>query len=302
MAFRSLKAGIGEMMKFTVYLPRSQKQALTYISKARRRVFLLAGGTDLLVRIRKGELKPRCLVDLSHLRDLRYIKTDGNLVKVGALTRIADLEDYSWPKSCEAFRQVAEKFGGPSIANMATVAGNLCVASPSADLLPILLCLDSRAVLRSRKGDRVVRVSDLLLSECRTGVRPDEIIVEVQFETPPTSALCVFKKIGRRSALFMASVSLAAFIQLDRKTKRIMQARVALNALRRNLPQRSKLVEASMAGKVLDRATIDEAASELSKELHMVSDVSGSADYKTEAAKVLLEDQLLYCASRLGER
>jgi CO/xanthine dehydrogenase FAD-binding subunit len=223
-------------------------------------------------------------------------------VKIGALTRIADLVDYDWPKSCEAFRQVAEKFAGPSIANVATVAGDVCAASPSSDLLPVLLCLNARAVLRSRKDDRVVGVSDLLLNERRTAVRPNEIVVEIQFVTPPTDALCVFKKIGRRSALFLASVSLAVFIQLDRKTKRIRQARVALNALSRNLPERSKLVEAAMMGKTLDKRTIDEAVSELSKELHTISDIRGSAHYKTEAAKALLEDQLLHCTSRFGAK
>lgn len=291
------------MTKFTIYLPRSQKQALTYISKGRKGVFLLAGGTDLLVDISRGILKPRCLVDLSQLSDLRYIRTQGNLVKVGALTRISDLEDYDWSKeNCEVFHQVSEKFGGPSIANAATVGGNLCAASPSADLLPVLLCLDARVVLKSRKSDRVIRVADFLLDDAKTALRPDEIIAEIQFEIPPTDALCLFKKIGRRSALFMASVSLAVFIQMDRKTKTIREARIAFNALCRNLPERSKFVEASLTGKILDRKTIDEAVSELSKELHMVSDIRGSADYKTEAAKALLEEQLLHCRSRFGEK
>jgi len=290
-------------MKFTIYLPKSQKQALTYISKGRKDVFLLAGGTGLLTSIRKGDLKPRSLVDLSHLTELRYIKTHGKLLRIGAMTRISDLEDHVWSKeNCEVFHQVSEKFGGQSIANMVTVGGNLCAASPTADLLPVLLCLDARVVLRSSKGDRVIRMHDFLLDDGKTALKRNEIIAEIQFEIPPSDAMCLFKKIGRRSALFLASVSLALYIQIDRKTKLIKQARVALNALTRNLPERSKLAEASLTGRILDIRTIDDAISALSKELHMVSDLKGTADYKTEAAKALLEEQLLYCGSHFGER
>jgi len=290
-------------MKFTVYQPRSQQQALNYISKGRKDVFLLAGGTDLLIDIRNGDLKPRSLVDLSHLTDLRYIRTRDSLVKIGALTRISDIGDYDWSKAnCEVLHQVAEKFGGPAIANVATIGGDVCTASPSADMLPVLLSLDARLILRSRKSDRIIRVEDFLVGNGTTVLRSNEIIVEAQFEAPPTDALCLFNKIGRRSALFIASVSLAVFIRVNQRTKTIIEARVALNDLRRRLPERSALTEASLRGRILDQRTIDGALSELSKEMHMVSDMKGTAVYKAEAAKALLEEQLLCCVSRLEER
>jgi carbon-monoxide dehydrogenase medium subunit len=274
---------------FDVFLPRNETELLSFIAK-RKNVLLLSGGTDIL---RAGErTQGHCLVDISHLENLRYISREEDIVKVGALTRISDFMSRN-VDLYEGFKQVAEGFGGPAIANMATVGGNICAASPAADLLPVLIALDATVVTRSLRGQRTTGIQRFLLKPQAIGLRGDELIVEVQFEAPAKGMLCTFRKIGRRSSVFTATVSLSIFVHFD-DTMKIKRARVALNALRGPMPGRAKLVEEALLGRKLDHEAVQEAVSKLSDEFSTPSDINASAEYKLEAAKGLLEDQLYH--------
>jgi len=284
-------------MRFDVYLPRNERQLLAFIAKREKGVTVVAGGTDVLPAILRGGTRPKCLVDMSHLEDLRHIALEDGSVRVGALTRISDFKSQSVVENnYEAFRQVAEGFGGPSIANMATVGGNICAASSSADLLPVLLALDASLVVRSLRGERTVMIKHFLLKEGKTRLRADEIVAEVRLEAPKLGTFCSFRKIGRRSSLFMATVSVSTFIDLDLETLKVKRARVAFNALRSGMPGRAELVESALIGKKLKRRVIEKATSRLGKEFSAPSDSKASAEYKLEAATALLKEQLHHTA------
>jgi CO/xanthine dehydrogenase FAD-binding subunit len=280
-------------MRFDIFLPRNEKQLLKFVARRKTGVMLVAGGTDVIPKTQRGETKVKCLVDMSHLENLRYIDVQDDIARIGALTRISDFKNEKViGNNYEAFRRVANGFGGPSIANMATVGGNVCAASSSADLLPVLLALDAKVTTRSLRGDRTVMIKDFLLRKGKTRLRPGEIIAEVQFEACKSGTYCAFRKIGRRSSLFMATVSVSTFIDLDLKSMRIKRARVAFNAWRGFMPDRAAAVETALVQKKLEDKVIKKAASKLVKEFSVPSDQKSSAEYKVEAAKVLLEEQL----------
>jgi len=264
-----------------------------FIAKRKSGVMLFAGGTDVVRAMQRDGMKLQCVVDISHLEKLRHIVVRDDIVRVGALTRISDFKNQNAVENnYKALREVADSFGGPSVANMATVGGNICAASSSADLLPVLLALDASVILRSLWRERTAKIQDFLLKEGKPDLRAGEIVAEVQFEAPKTGMFSEFRKIGRRRSLFMATVSVSAFIDLDLETTKVKRARVAFNALRDRMPGRAELVESALVEKKLERKVIEKAISKLSKEFSAPSDCNASAEYKLEAAKVLLEEQL----------
>lgn len=139
-----------------MYVPEDLTDLLEYLDSHQSEVDLIANGSDLINRIQRRQVGPKVLVDLSGLSEFNYVRKDGDAVRIGAMTTISDLVASSVIDSRhEVFRDVAAKFGGPSIRNVATIGGNICAASSSEDLLPVLLVLDAQVKLKSKTGERV---------------------------------------------------------------------------------------------------------------------------------------------------
>src|SRR3989304_7966768 len=149
------------MHRFDMYVPESLTDRLQYLDTHRSGVHLIANGSDLINRIQRRQINAKVLVDLSGLSEFNYVKKDGGTIRIGALTTVTDLISSPVIDSrYDVFREVASKFGGPSILNVATVGGNICAASSSEDLLPVLLVLDAQVCLRSKDGERTVRLEE----------------------------------------------------------------------------------------------------------------------------------------------
>lgn len=240
------------------------------------------------------------LVDLSGLSELRYVKTEDGRVRIGALTTIADLEgrsdDSAWG---ELLKNVAKKFGSPNIRTVGTVGGNVCAASSSEDLIPVFLALDAKVKTVRRGEEREMSLQEFLIAKRKTALRADEILGEVSFKEPSARAACSFQKLGMRNILIIALVSVAVFIEADTKRSTIECARVALNRLSGKIPQRAESVEKGLLGQKLDEHAINTAATLLGNELALTSDSRASAEYRSEAAKVLLRRALVECRQRI---
>ncbi len=243
-------------------------------------------------------------MDLSGLSELRYIKREDARVTIGALTTIADLErqrnDSVWS---EFLSNVARKFGSPNIRNIATVGGNICAASSSEDLIPVFLVLDAKVRTVRRGSGREMPLQEFLVAKRKTALHADEILAEVSFSEPNDRAACAFQKLGMRKSLIIAVVSVAVFLQADATRSTIDCARIALNRLTGKIPERAERVERELLGQKLNEQTIKTAAELLGNELALTSDSRASAEYRCEAAKVLLRRALVECQERiLGKR
>jgi CO/xanthine dehydrogenase FAD-binding subunit len=233
------------------------------------------------------------LVDLSGLKEFNYVKREGNIIRIGALTTISDLSDSPVIDSRhEVFREVAAKFGGPAIINVATVGGNICAASSSEDLLPVLLVLDAQVRLRSAKGERVVRVEDFLKGKRASDLRPNEILVETIFQALDERSACTFEKIGMRNSLIIAFVNCTVFLKAERKTKRVEEIRIAFNRVGGKIPERAGKTEEKLRGQVLSVETAEGAVSALRGELKLSSDFRVSKEYRMDVACVLFRRTL----------
>lgn len=285
-----------------MYIPEDLQDLLQYLDTHQTGIHLIANGSDLINRIQRRQVDPQVLVDLSGLSEFNYVRKESNTIRVGALTTISDLTiSPAIDSRHEVFREVAAKFGGPSIINVATVGGNICAASSSEDLLPVLLVLDAQVRLRSKYGERVMRLEDFLRGKRVTDLKPNEILVETMFQEIDAQSACTFEKFGMRNSLIIAFVNSAVYLRLDKVTRRVDEIRVAFNRVAGKVPERAKRTERKLRGKILNGIVVKDAVSTLRNELRLSSDFRVSGEYRTEVACTLFRRALSRCVERLVE-
>ena len=288
------------MRRFDMYVPEDLTDLLQYLDSHQTGAHLIANGSDLINRIQRREINPKVLVDLSGLSEFNYVRKEGNTIKIGALTTISDLiASPIMDSSHDVFREVAAKFGGPQIINVATIGGNICAASSSEDLLPVLLVLDAQVRLRSKYGERVLPLQDFLKGKRAKDLKSNEILVEATFQGLDDHCACAFEKVGMRNSLIIAFVNSAVYLKLNEKTRRVDDVRIAFNRVRGKIPERAKRTEEKLHGKLFAKEAVKDAVFSLKDELTLTSDFRVSGEYRTDVASVLFKRALSRCAERL---
>jgi len=239
----------------------------------------LAGGTDLVVGVRKGRRQARELVDLSLIESLRELRREGDRLRIGAMCTHAQLER----SGVTALAAACETVGGPQIRNVGTVGGQIGTASPAGDVSVALIALDAEVELASVRGVRTIALADLFLGPGRTAMSADEMALSV---TIPLSRRSAFYKIGKRDAVAISLVMAAASLDVD--------GRVAIGlGCVAPVPWRARRAEAHLAEHGLSRASIEAAAALVASEVAPISDHRGGADYRRAMAATLTRRLLL---------
>jgi carbon-monoxide dehydrogenase medium subunit len=287
------------MKRFEYHEPTSLAAAGDLLARYGRDALPLAGGTALLVDMRHGELKPEHVVSMWKIPGLDRLHVNGGL-HIGTLVTVTALGDASSPPALLGLREAARMLGSWQIQNMATVGGNLCKASPGADLVPPLLCLDAQLVLHASTGERRIPLDGFLTGPDQTALQPGELLTQILVDPPPARTGTSFLKIMRRQALDCAIVSVCARVTLEEDNLTCQQARLGLAAVAPN-PIRAPRAEAALEGKRLDAETIATAAQLARREAKPISDVRASADYRSHLIGVLLERAIHRAAQRARE-
>ena len=272
------------------YQPKSLNDALELLAKSDRKLRPLAGGTDIVPEMGKGELEADGLVDLSKIPGIRRISTDGTAITLGSLATFSKVDSSPLIRAkATLLAEAAAAVGSPQIRCLGTVGGNIANASPAADTVTAMVTLNAKAKVESSSGSRTVLVSDLLCGVGKTNILPHEIITEITFKIPPIGSKTGFIKLGRRKALAIARMNLAIIFTLEED--RINYARVGLGAVGPN-PRRFTALEDFLIGKKPSDSLIDEFAIETNREVTRVLGSRASAIYKCEAVKGLARDLL----------
>jgi CO/xanthine dehydrogenase FAD-binding subunit len=287
-----------------MFVPETMNELLQFLDAHQSGVHLIANGTDLINRIQRKQVNPKVLGDLTGLQELKYVMKQDGLIKIGALTTISELIASPVIDShYDVMREVAMKFGGPSIINMATVGGNICSASSSEDLLPVLLVLNAVVQVRSIHGERTVSVEDFVTGKRTTGLRPNEILLETRFPQLDADSACSFEKVGMRNSLIIAFVNCAVYLKMDNNSHVIGDARIAFNRISGKIPQRARDTEKNLKGKKLNERSLTDATAALRDELKLTSDFRASKEYRTEVACAIFKRTLSHCVEKLsGEK
>lgn len=271
-------------MAFDYHRPKTLQEAWL-LADADAEARFVAGGTDVMVRIREGKLAPSALVSLSGIAELARVEL-GPPIVIGAGLRVAELESHAGlARALPVLGQAATLLGSVQIRNVATLGGNLCNASPCADLAPPLLVHEARVRIASANGTRELPLASFFVGPRASVLGPGEILAAVVVDAPAPNARAVFLKKGR-VRMDIALASIAVLVETD--GLQCLKARVAAGSLG-PCPLRLSKTEAILTGHPLDDRTIARAREAAAQEVRPISDVRTGADYRRHLAGALLE-------------
>jgi CO/xanthine dehydrogenase FAD-binding subunit len=272
--------------KVEVYTPRSLSEALTELSRADEDSKIIAGGTDMIIQLKDRLKHAGRLINIYGLDELRYIRMNGGYVKIGALTTYTNI--IKSPLTIQHAPILVESsgtIGGIQMQNRGTIGGNLGNASPAADSLPPLYALEAIVTLTSLSSSREVPVEQFMLGPRKTALKNDEIITEVKFRPMNDSEKGAFLKLGLRESNAISVVSAAIWASISDST--FKEIRIALGAVAPTVV-RCRNAEQALIGKRWSDGLFEEAAQEASKSAKPISDIRGSAQYRTNMVKSLV--------------
>ncbi|TGQ88746.1 xanthine dehydrogenase family protein subunit M [Mesorhizobium sp. M8A.F.Ca.ET.208.01.1.1] len=265
--------------------PTTVDEALALLGGGTWRI--LAGGTDFYPVQGSKPFRDNVL-DINGLTTLRGIVETASHWIVGARTTWTDVIRHPLPPAFDALKQTAREVGSAQIQNVASVAGNLCNASPAADGVPGLLVLDAEVELRSVAATRHLPLSQFILGNRRTALQPGEMVTAIR--VPKLSGTSAFVKLGARRYLVISIAMVAARLVVENGT--VADAAVAVgscSAVARRLPG----VETALRGLAVDAGLVAAVRSAPMTELSPIGDVRGSAEYRLDAVREIVARAVL---------
>lgn len=203
------------MTAFDYIRASSLDDACTLLAEHGSRARILAGGTDLLIEWRR-QAAPTAVIDISFIETLKGIRVDVRDVAVNPLTTHAELMTSPIVKlHAPLLPLAASKIGSPQIRNRGTVGGNIMNAAACADTVPPLIALDAEVAFQSKSGERRLKIAEVFVKPYQTKAKPDEILTEIRFAKLPPNAKSTFIKLGRRNAVSISRLSVAAIVAQD---------------------------------------------------------------------------------------
>ncbi|NJN97702.1 MAG: xanthine dehydrogenase family protein subunit M [Anaerolineales bacterium] len=283
------------MNTFQYARPETVAETLVLLHKYGSEASLLTGGTDLLVRLRKGRTRPRLVIDLKRVLDLRSdIRGDDSFLEVGALAVLADvIQDERVQRYFPALGEAAGTVGSVQIRNRATLAGNICNASPAADTAPALLVYGARVNLVGSNGHRRIPVNEFFVKPGQTALQQGEIVVSIELPLPQQPVGASFVRLTRRRGVDLATVNACCLVDAAGSTQ------FAYGAVG---PRPFLVVDESgcLADPKADEQQKDQVLKQLVAQASPISDVRASRQYRQAMLLVLSRRALQTALSRLS--
>lgn len=285
--------------KFRYIRPKSLAETLRFLGDHGPESSVVAGGTDLSIGIRKGGLSPTYVVDVSRLEEMRFIRREDGLLRIGAATTFSEVVQSPLVNEvAPVLAKGSRCIGSAQIRNVGTLGGNVVNASPAADGVPTLMVHNTRAVVESDGSQRIVPLEELITAPYRTSLKPGEIVTEFLLECPGDDFVCSFHKLARRKALAIARINVAVLCSLSGDGT-IADTRIAVGSVTPS-PCRMKDAECHLAGRRADLDLLMEAAEKVSAEMIRQSGVRPSTAYKKPAVEGLVVKALAELLLRAG--
>lgn len=275
---------------FDLIKPGSLAEALSI--KANKSCTPVAGGTDLLVKIKQKKVAPGQVIDLSGLEELKQIKETGDGISIGALvTHTEIINNPLIQKYAPLLVEGCNNVGSPQIRNTGTIGGNIMTASPAGDTIPPLVCLNAKVVAGSIRGQREMPLDDCIIGPGATQLVRDELLVAIIVDKMKPGEKFVYRKLGQRRALAISIASVALRLEMD-QSKRCKDVAIAFGGVSPIIKRASNL-ESYLVGKALSKETI-KAVAEMAKHCcSPITDIRASKEYRQDMCSSLLFESLL---------
>ena len=209
------------MQTFSYYHPTEINTLFDLMKKSGSSFRLLAGGTDLLVRLKTGRINPSAVIDIKGIPDLQGgIRQAADFITLGGMTLMATLEsDPVIKQYFPALAEAAHNVGSVQIRNRATIAGNICNASPAADSAPSLLIYNAKVHCVSSNGSRILPLHEFITGPGRTALTLSELVKEIILPIPPENQAAAFTRLTRRKGVDLATINLCCQVSTSGMTR-----------------------------------------------------------------------------------
>ena len=273
------------MPDFEYHAPKTLTDACVLLDELGEKAIVLGGGSDILHKMKNGHLTPDHVVSLknmTHLTEIRH--EEGRGVVIGALvTPHGVYTSKLLQEKYLSLPMASHEMGNPQVRNRGTVGGNICNASPLADLPPLLIALNASVKVVEYAGERIVPLEDFICGPGKTLIKRDEILAEVII--PDQSATgSTYIKFGLRKAGALAVVGVAVAVTVQDNV--LVDARIVMGAVA-PVPMRAKDAEAKLKGQTITDTLLEQAADLAAAECKPITDLRGSAEYRREMIRVL---------------
>jgi len=274
------------LKSFEYFAPAEIDEALRILSSYGRKAKIVAGGVDLIVRMRRREVDPKCVINIQMISALDYLKADkAGRLRIGALTKLRSVEvspliqrDYILLQ--EAVHQIASI----QIKNMGTVVGNLCVGTAASDVAPVLVALGAELRIKGLTSERRVAVEDFYVGPNQTVLKADEIVTEIVIPSISIGTGTSFLNLNR-TATDISKINVA--VRVKANNKRCEEVSIALGAVAPTVI-RARKAEEILKENRYDKRTIDTAAKVAAEHVKPITDIRSTAEYRKEMTEVLV--------------
>jgi carbon-monoxide dehydrogenase medium subunit len=284
---------------FEYFRPTSIPEAIALLQQHGDEAKLLSGGQSLIPMMKLRLARPGFLIDINSISGLSYIKEDGGFLKIGGITREADLEASPLVRSkYPLLTDTAAVIADPQVRNLATVGGNLAHGDPANDHPATMIAFGAQIVATGAKGERVIPIEDFFVTLFTTALKHDEILTEIRIPTPPPKSGGAYFKVERKVGDF-ATAAVAVQLTLDGGGA-VQKAGIGLTNVGPT-PIKASKAEDFLRGKKPDAATLAQAAHLASDQAQPNSDLRGPAEYKKGLVKELTKRALSRAVERAGK-
>jgi carbon-monoxide dehydrogenase medium subunit len=292
------------MHKFTYVAPRTLNEAISMYESRNGRAKYIAGGTDVLVKMKEGKLAPDCLISLKHIiaQDRPFLNTESGELYIGAFMTHRSIErsplvQHRYPILHDAVKNI----GSVQIRNVATIGGNLVNAVPSADGAIPLIALDGKAHIYGPKGYRLVELARFFLGPGQCDIQGAEILTEIIIPPLAPRTGGAYTKHGRREAMELPMLGVGVLVSLEPDLATCAKARICLGVAA-PIPFRPREAERYLTGKPVTADTLSEAGRIAAGESRVRDSIRGVAWYRREMVGVLVKRMGLLALERAKAR
>ena len=276
--------------------PGTLPEAIALLEQHGDAAKILSGGQSLIPMMKVRLARPEYLIDINQIADLQYIKEENGYLKIGGLTREADLETSVLIRSkYPIILDTASMIADPQVRNLATVGGNLAHGDPANDHPATMLALGAEIIAVGPRGERNIPVKDFFLSVFTTALEHGEILTEIRIPIPGGGSGGAYFKLERKVGDF-ATVGVAAQVTVD-AAGICQEAGIGLTNVGAT-PIKSNRAEDFLRGKRLDESNIKQAAQLAAEAAQPSSDLRGPAEYKVSMVKELAKRALTRARER----
>jgi carbon-monoxide dehydrogenase medium subunit len=288
---------------FEYHSPANTAEAIALLDRYGSSARVIAGGTDLITALKERWEKPAQVINLNAIPELRYIEYDPERgLRIGSGTTVRAVEISPIVRQFyPVIASAAATLASIQIRNLATVAGNICRASPSADMPPALLVLDAVVHLAGPLGERSLPLCEVFTGPGKTVIAANEILTKISIPAPAAQSGAAYLKHSPRVAMDLASIGAAAAVTMENGV--CTQVRIALGAVAPT-PLRVPAAEAVLSGQAPSLALLAQAAQAAAQAAKPIGDIRASADYRREMVAVLVQralEQAITMAMRTAE-